>query len=338
MSLLKFAPLDTPLERRLQTLAAAGWITTMLWAEFLSIALCLYIVLCSSWYWLGVLYVFWVAIDRDICHQGGRPIKWVRNWTWWRYYRDYFPLTLIKTAELDPKKNYLLCVFPHGLLSSGAFGHFATDATGFQQMFPGMTARICTLAGHFMVPFYRELILSLGGVSASAESINYILGSKEKGKAAVLMVGGAAESLYCKPGTYRIVLKKRKGFVKLALKNGTPLVPVFSFGETDLYDQVSNPEGSLLRKAQEFVKKITGIAFCVPLGRGMLQYSVGIVPRRKPVTTVIGKPLEFQRNLDPSDEDIEKLHSEFTKAITELFEQHKSKYIEDHENIKLVIE
>lgn len=52
----------------------------------------------------------------------------------------------------------------------------------------------------------------------------------------------------------------------------------------------------------------------------------------------VGKPLEFQRNLDPSDEDIEKLHSEFTKAITELFEQHKSKYIEDHENIKLVIE
>lgn len=52
----------------------------------------------------------------------------------------------------------------------------------------------------------------------------------------------------------------------------------------------------------------------------------------------VGKPLEFERNLDPSDEDIEKLHSEFTKAITELFEQHKSKYIEDHENIKLVIE
>lgn len=65
-----------------------------------------------------------------------------------------------------------------------------------------------------------NFFLFLGGVSASAESINYILGSKEKGKAAVLMVGGAAESLYCKPGTYRIVLKKRKGFVKLALKNG----------------------------------------------------------------------------------------------------------------------
>lgn len=64
------------------------------------------------------------------------------------------------------------------------------------------------------------LFIFVGAVSASAESINYILGSKEKGKAAVLMVGGAAESLYCKPGTYRIVLKKRKGFVKLALKNG----------------------------------------------------------------------------------------------------------------------
>lgn len=75
-------------------------------------------------------------------------------------------------------------------------------------------------------------------------------------------------------------------------------MPVFSFGETDLYDQVSNPEGSLLRKAQEFVKKITGIAFCVPLGRGMLQYSVGIVPRRKPVTTVSKYKYKKNYNFD----------------------------------------
>jgi hypothetical protein len=63
-------------------------------------------------------------------------------------------------------------------------------------------------------------------------------------------------------------------------------VPVFSFGETDLYDQVHNPEGSWLRWAQELCRRITGIAPVVPLGRGLFQYSFGIVPRRRPVTTV----------------------------------------------------
>lgn len=64
------------------------------------------------------------------------------------------------------------------------------------------------------------------------------------------------------------------------------LVPVFSFGETDLYDQVDNPEGSLLRKFQERFRKIIGIAPVIFMGRGMFQYSFGLVPQRRKVTTV----------------------------------------------------
>lgn len=63
-------------------------------------------------------------------------------------------------------------------------------------------------------------------------------------------------------------------------------MPVFSFGETDLYDQMNNPKGSWLRWAQELCRRITGIAPVVPLGRGLFQYSFGIVPHRRPVNTV----------------------------------------------------
>lgn len=74
---------------------------------------------------------------------------------------------------------------------------------------------------------------------------------------------------------------------KMLLKHySAPLVPVFSFGEPDVYRPLSNPEDSLLRRFQETVRKITGISPMFPIGRGMFQYSVGVVPLRTPVTTV----------------------------------------------------
>jgi len=60
----------------------------------------------------------------------------------------------------------------------------------------------------------------LGLVAASKDSLNWILGSPGKGRAAILVVGGAAEALYNEPGVYKIVLKHRKGFCRVALHNG----------------------------------------------------------------------------------------------------------------------
>jgi hypothetical protein len=36
-------------------------------------------------------------------------------------------------------------------------------------------------------------------------------------------------------GEERIYLKKRKGFIKLALREGCEVCPVYAFGESDLY-------------------------------------------------------------------------------------------------------
>ncbi len=55
----------------------------------------------------------------------------------------------------------------------------------------------------------------------------------------MLVVGGASESLYCgDKEKVKLYLKKRMGFVKLALQHGRDLVPSFGFGENQIYDQV----------------------------------------------------------------------------------------------------
>lgn len=53
----------------------------------------------------------------------------------------------------------------------------------------------------------------------------YKLTQQGSGNAVVIVPGGASESLLCRPGVSTVLLNKRKGFVKLALKTGW--VPMF---------------------------------------------------------------------------------------------------------------
>ncbi|NP_001303996.1 2-acylglycerol O-acyltransferase 2-A-like [Bombyx mori] len=334
---IEWAPLNVPMSRRLQTLAATAWVCLALFGQGTLLYLFLTL-LYSDYWWLGILYAAWMLNDIDVCHKGGRTIQWVRNWGWWNYFRDYFPIKLVKTADLEPSKNYLFACYPHGVLSSGAYCSFATNALNFHKLFPGLTPHLIVLGGHFLFPFFRDLILSLGTCASSQESLLYLLNPKRfQGNCVAIMVGGAAEALDSHPGKYKIILSRRKGFIRIAMKSGASLVPVFSFGETDVFRPLNNPENSLLRRIQEKVRQITGVSPVFPLGRGMFQYSFGVVPLRSPVTTVVGAPMEVTRNLEPTDEEVDEVHAEFTKRLVQLFENEKSKYLKNHEEVQLVI-
>ncbi|KAJ9583975.1 hypothetical protein L9F63_021686, partial [Diploptera punctata] len=93
--------------------------------------------------------------------------------------------------------------------------------TNSQTYFPA-SLLTSSLSQVISLPFIRELCLSLGGCPSSAEAMSHIL--SRPGNALALVVGGASESLECHPGTYRIILKRRKGFIKLALMHGWPII------------------------------------------------------------------------------------------------------------------
>lgn len=71
------------------------------------------------------------------------------------------------------------------------------------------------------------------------------------------------------------------------------LVPVFSFGENELFKQVANPKGSWLRNVQEKLQKIMGFALPLFHARGVFQYSFGLIPYRQPIHTVGKFPVPF---------------------------------------------
>ena len=67
---------------------------------------------------------------------------------------------------------------------------------------------------------YRDIIMNLGVVEATRDGIKYVLTQKGAGHSIALVVGGAAEIMYCRPDSYVLVLQRRKGFIKLALETG----------------------------------------------------------------------------------------------------------------------
>ncbi|XP_067880003.1 2-acylglycerol O-acyltransferase 2-like isoform X1 [Heterodontus francisci] len=192
-------------------------------AWFLASQCCLvlFILLLLTNYWyVAAIYAGWLYLDRETPVSGGRRSARIRNWTMWRYFRDYFPITLVKTADLDPKHNYLFGFHPHGVLVAGAFGNFCTEATGFSQLFPGLTSYLLMLPFWFKVPFYRDYIMCGGLVSSEKQSASYILSQESGGHVAVIAVGGPPESLDARPGALTLQVLGRKGFIKLALKTG----------------------------------------------------------------------------------------------------------------------
>ncbi|KAF1641598.1 2-acylglycerol O-acyltransferase 2, partial [Eudyptes chrysocome] len=283
---IELAPLSVPLQRRLQTASVAQWVFS-----FLGLAQCCtvaFIALFFTRFWLvSALYAAWWFIDREKPNKGGRRIHAIRNSVVWRYMRDYFPITVSATDPI------------------GSANH----------------SRVGFTDAHFFLPLCPP-----GLVSSDKESASYVLQKLEGGNMLTIVVGGAQEALDARPGSCTLLLKNRKGFVRLAIEHGTPLVPIFSFGENDLFEQVRNPKGSWLRQLQHRLQQIMGISLPIFYARGIFQYSFGLVPYRRPICTVVGKPIPVQRKHRPSEEEVDQVHQKYLDELCKLFEEHKAKY------------
>jgi 2-acylglycerol O-acyltransferase 2 len=260
--------------------------------------------------------------------------EWLRRQKIWSLFASYFPAQLHKTTDLEPTRKYVFGYHPHGIISHGAFAAFGTDALGFAQLFPGITNTLLTLDSNFRVPFYRDYLLRLGLASVSRESCTNLLtrgGADGRGmsRAITIVIGGARESLRMEPGTLRLVLRCRQGFVKLAVSTGADLVPVLAFGENDIYEQVDTASHPRLHRFQMLVKKATG--FTTPLfhARGVFNYDVGIMPYRRPMNIVVGRPIKVVKQEVPEQAYVEELHAQYIKELQWIWDTWKDDFAKD---------
>ena len=268
--------------------------------------------------WTSSAFLYTLTYNDDY-KTGKRTSKAVENATWfWDLMGRYFGLTL--TTDLDGEttsmkeqlmasgRPILFGFHPHGIYPFTCV--YGTLHSMWKEKI-GVRPSVHAASVLFGPPLLREMCMWIGGRDVSRQSLDQQL---RNGDAAMLVPGGQAEMRMSHSSSKIMTLvSKHKGFVRLALRNGATLVPVFSFGEHLLMDNVRLPAIQTW-----FIRKL-GFGYPhFPYGRLFLP-----IPRREHVSLVVGRPIPVEKIDNPTQAQVDDVHAQYYSSMTKLFESHK---------------
>jgi 2-acylglycerol O-acyltransferase 2 len=187
-SAIRWAPMNVPLQRRLQTLVVLF--------HTLCIALSV-----SAFFFLCAIPLFWpllipymiycmsskASTSGTLSHRS----DFLRSSPIWSLFASYFPARLHRTQELPPTRKYIFGYHPHGIISHGAFAAFGTEALGFSQLFPGIKNTLLTLDSNFRIPIYRDYALAMGLASVSKVSCENLLSKGGRNNVCMILLNSS---------------------------------------------------------------------------------------------------------------------------------------------------
>lgn len=232
------------------------------------------------------------------------------------------PDALVELSRLG--KTPIFTLEPHHLLPFSAVAFHPA-----LKRIPGYT-NCCVLVSSaiFHVPFMRQVFSWAHGFSADKQTFRSLL---KKKRSPVLIPGGVHEVTLMDPlhpNNLTLYLKNRKGFVKLALENGSPIVPAFAFHLDECYG-FWLPRGKIYSN----LARILGFAPVFFWGR----YGIPLgIPKAKKVHVVVGSPIQIPNEGNfVKEESIEIYHKLFLSELKGLYERYK--HIEGYDNRTLCI-
>ncbi|CAK4082682.1 unnamed protein product [Aphanomyces euteiches] len=244
-----------------------------------------------------------------------------RFWPWWALQDWRWVLPFVKKsglhfeAPLTSDKQYVIAAHPHGMASyhhGVLMGNISTPK--FRDVV-GENRRHLGASIVFRIPVYREIMLFFGVVDASRRVANAVLKS---GKTLVILVGGVIEQMMAERGKHLVYAKKRKGHCKLAIQHGVPVVPVYCFGETDTYDC-----STFMLPFRQWVAKKFSIALTICSGP---YWWFPAYPFDVEFHHVFGKPIETTKNENPTQEEIDRVHSQYVAELERIFHKYKAQF------------
>lgn len=130
----------------------------------------------------------------------------------------------------------MLCLHPHGWAGITPLAILGKEPRRKK----GKMEHVFVLAADiaFKVPGLRELFLFINGRAANESVIEEVFSS---GGSVAVFPGGIHEQLQTDPKQEKLFFPPNLGFVRQAIKHGTPLVPAYNFGENQQFGRWSVP-------------------------------------------------------------------------------------------------
>merc|ERR1712232_494435 len=188
---------------------------------------------------MGALWAMYVIKD-PVEYKLGRPDPEYSKGYWaFVRMRKYLSLRLHGTEACQAKSLHhsetgqaIFAFFPHGINSDFRMLMDGLMYDAFATVYKRAPARTLAASVLFKLPGVRQISLATACVDAGRRTASLCLRS---GLSLMLCPGGQDEQIETIRGRERVYLRRRAGFIRLALLHGIPVVPAYCFGSSDLY-------------------------------------------------------------------------------------------------------
>ena len=225
-------------------------------------------------------------------------------WDWWR---RHFGLRAVvpPLPYTTPGTRYLVAQFPHATFPMGTLLNAAITDSPQGGMPPSVEGVVADVL--LRLPVFKHIFAAAGCHPADGATLARLL----KTRSVAIIPEGVAGIFHgaSRSGGERVYLSARRGFLRAALVAGTPVIPVYHLGNSQLLSFVGLPR--LSRRLRVSV----GLFF----GVGGSPY-----PHRPRMLTVVGDPLPVVQADHPTRADVDALHARLCAALGTLFDAHKA--------------
>ena len=224
-------------------------------------------------------------------------------------YEEHYEQTNEELREMlqGSDRRFLLAFQPHGVISFCGMCAAVHAPPDLRHLKTAVASSV------LQTPLLKHVMGIFCLMDASKASLQKHFRKPGYDGSVALYVGGIAELFKSSPTEERLFLSKRKGFIKLALREGVDVTPAYLFGNTSVLTVLkSGPLASLSRGM--------GVALTYFWGKWYLP-----IPRDDKLLYVRAKPMGLPHIPQPTNDDVDKWHAKYCQEIIRLFDTHKEK-------------